>query len=87
LIDENSCSTPSIWMEVTAAPCSELNSTRRSALPSVMPKPRSSGSAVTVATRFLSAPGAMLSCFGLMRACQFRCTIAAGSLMEIGLFL
>ena len=50
-IDENSCSTPSICIEVTAAPCSDDSSTRRSALPSVRPKPRSSGSATTVATR------------------------------------
>ena len=54
--EENSCSTPSIWIDVTAAPCSEDSSTRRSALPSVRPKPRSSGSATTVATRFGSPP-------------------------------
>jgi hypothetical protein len=35
-----------------AAPCSDDSSTRRSALPSVRPKPRSSGSATTVALRF-----------------------------------
>ena len=50
-IDENSCSTPSICIEVTAAPCSDDSSTRRSALPRVRPKPRSSGSATTVAAR------------------------------------
>ena len=50
-IEENSCSTPSICTDVTAAPCSEDSSTRRSALPSVRPKPRSSGSATTVASR------------------------------------
>ena len=48
-IDENSCSTPSIWIAVTAAPCSDDSMMRRSALPSVRPKPRSSGSATTVA--------------------------------------
>ncbi len=47
----NSCSTPSIWIAVTAAPCSDDSRMRRSALPSVMPKPRSSGSATMVATR------------------------------------
>ena len=40
----NSCSAPSIRTAVIAAPCSDESSTRRSALPSVMPKPRSSGS-------------------------------------------
>ena len=34
-IEENSCSTPSIWTAVTAAPWSDDSSTRRSALPSV----------------------------------------------------
>jgi hypothetical protein len=46
---ENSCSTLSICTLVMAAPCSDDSSTRRSALPSVRPKPRSSGSAMTVA--------------------------------------
>ena len=41
---ENSCSTPSMRTAVIAAPCSDESSTRRSALPSVTPKPRSSGS-------------------------------------------
>ena len=44
----NSCSTPSIFTEVMAAPCSDESSTRRSELPSVMPKPRSSGSATNL---------------------------------------
>ena len=48
-IEENSCSTPSMCTDCTAAPCSEDNRMRRSALPSVWPKPRSSGSATTVA--------------------------------------
>ena len=41
----NSCSTPSAFTVVMAAPCSDESSTRRSELPRVMPKPRSSGSA------------------------------------------
>jgi hypothetical protein len=53
---ENSCRTFSILIEVIAAPCSEESSTRRSALPSVRPKPRSSGSATKVARRLPSAP-------------------------------
>src|SRR5207247_8161650 len=40
----NSCATPSILTEVTAAPSSDESSTRRSELPKVYPKPRSSGS-------------------------------------------
>src|ERR1051326_2248665 len=40
----NSCATPSIWMDVTAAPHSELSRTRRSVLPRVVPKPGSRGS-------------------------------------------
>src|SRR5215203_1503550 len=40
----NSCATPSIFTEVTAAPSSDESSTRRSELPNVWPKPRSSGS-------------------------------------------
>src|SRR5215217_3224775 len=70
-IDENSCSTPSICTEVTAAPWSDDRRTRRSALPSVVPKPRSNGSATTVAIRLGSSPGATSSLFGLMSSCQF----------------
>ena len=70
-IDENSCSTPSICTEVTAAPCSEDSSTRRSALPSVTPKPRSSGSATAVAWLFGSSPGVTSSFCGLISSCQF----------------
>ncbi len=44
LIVENSCATPSRRTLVTAAPESELSSTRRIEFPKVYPKPRSSGS-------------------------------------------
>ena len=40
----NSCSAPLILTAVTAAPSSELRSTRRRLLPMVVPKPRSNGS-------------------------------------------
>ena len=70
-IEENSCSTPSICTDCTAAPCSEDSSTRRSALPSVTPKPRSSGSATSVAERLPSCPSATWSLFGLINSCQF----------------
>ena len=45
LIGENSCSTPSIFTAVTAAPSIDDSSTRRKALPTVVPKPRSNGCA------------------------------------------
>ena len=48
-IVENSCRTPSILTYVTAVPGSEDSKSRRNALPSVMPKPRSSGSIVNFA--------------------------------------
>src|SRR3954470_191113 len=70
-IEENSCSTPSMCTDCTAAPCNEERSTRRSALPKVTPKPRSSGSATTVATRFASPPAATWSFSGRISSCQF----------------
>ena len=42
-IGENSWSTPSILTAVIAAPSIEDSSTRRNALPMVVPKPRSKG--------------------------------------------
>ena len=42
---ENSCSTPSIFTAENAAPSIEDSSTRRMALPMVVPKPRSNGCA------------------------------------------
>ena len=68
---ENSCSTPSIWTDVMAAPCSDDRSTRRSALPSVRPKPRSRGSATAVAVRRESAPALISSAVGRISSCQF----------------
>src|SRR5271163_3855324 len=44
-IEENSWSTPSIFTAVMAAPSMELSSARRSALPTVVPQPRSKGCA------------------------------------------
>src|SRR5579871_5038540 len=44
---------------------------RRSALPSVWPKPRSSGSATRVAKRVASWPGVTWSLFGRISSCQF----------------
>src|SRR5437868_964850 len=70
-IEENSCSTPSICTDCTAAPCSDDSRMRRSALPSVWPKPRSSGSATSVAKRFGSLPGVTCSLFGRISSCQF----------------
>src|SRR6478735_446675 len=70
-IEENSCSTPSMCTDCTAAPCSDDSRMRRSALPSVWPKPRSSGSATTVANRVPSVPGVTCSLFGRISSCQF----------------
>ena len=67
-IEENSCSTPSIWTDCTAAPCSEDSRMRRSALPSVRPKPRSSGSATRSPRACGSSPGRHLQ---LARPDQF----------------
>src|SRR3546814_17352855 len=69
--EENSCSTFSILIEVTAAPCREDSSTRRSALPSVRPKPRSSGSATNVALRLGSPPALISRLLGYFNYCQF----------------
>ena len=60
-----------VCLRVTAAPWSDDRSTRRRALPSVVPKPRSSGSATTVATRLGSSPVVTCSLFGLISSCQF----------------
>ena len=46
--DVNSCATPSILTDVTAAPSRDDSSTRRKLLPNVYPKPRSSGSTTNV---------------------------------------
>ena len=47
-IEENSCSTPSIWTAVIAAPSIEESRTRRRALPMVVAKPRSNGWAMNL---------------------------------------
>src|SRR5262245_31804275 len=70
-IEENSCSTPSMCTDCTLAPCSEDSRIRRSALPRVRPKPRSSGSATTVATRLGSPPAVTCSLLGRISSCQF----------------
>ena len=44
-IEENSCSTPSIFTAVIAAPSIELSSARRNPFPTVVPQPRSNGCA------------------------------------------
>src|SRR5262249_56431696 len=54
-----------------AAAGREAGRARRGALPRVKPKPRSSGSATTVAKRLPSGPGATSSLFGLISSCQF----------------
>ena len=82
--DENSCSTPSILIAVTAAPCSEDSSTRRSALPSVRPKPRSSGSAMKLALRRLSTLALDFKPVGLLQFGQFLAITATGFTSSLG---
>ena len=69
---ENSCRTFSILIDVIAAPWSDESKTRRSALPSVRPKPRSSGSATKVALRLPSLPALISRLLGFFNSCQFR---------------
>src|SRR5258706_14965102 len=69
---ENSCSTPSMRTDVIAAPCSDDRSTRRSGLPSVVPKPRSSGSSVNLPYRS-EFPLSATSPFGIWRFFHFIC--------------
>ena len=56
----NSWATPSIFTELTAAPSSDDRRTRRSALPNVCPKPRSSGSTSKRARLLASCSRVML---------------------------
>src|SRR5229473_2680914 len=70
-MEENSWRTPSMCTDCTLAPCKEESRIRRSALPSVNPKPRSNGSATTVAEHFGSGPGVTWSLFGRISSCQF----------------
>ncbi len=73
-IDENSCNTPSICTAVTAAPWSDESKIRRSAFPSVRPKPRSRGSATTLPV-FGTSLCEISSFAGLISSCQFFCII------------
>ena len=66
-----SCSTPSISTSVIAAPGMDDSSTRRSALPSVWPKPRSNGSMTTRAWR--GAVGCTLTTRGLRNSLTEPC--------------
>ena len=63
-IGENSWSTPSIFTAVMAAPSTEESSTRRSALPIVVPNPRSKGCAWNRAKRSVSVSRSSSSRFG-----------------------
>src|SRR3954463_7267009 len=75
---ENSGSPPSTRIEVTAAPCSEERRTRRRLLPSVRPKPRSSGSAAKFALRRASPAERFSSALGFFISCQFFALTAMG---------
>ena len=73
--EENSCTTPCIWIAFTAAPCSEESRTRRSAFPSVVPKPRSRGPSETTACRSLYSEAVTAIFSGFCNSCQFRSII------------
>src|SRR5258705_522688 len=77
-----SCSTPSISTSVIAAPGMLESSTRRKALPSVWPKPRSNGSMTTRACR--GATGCTLTTRGLRNSLTEDC-ISASPLLRIQL--
>src|SRR5689334_2746796 len=68
---ENSCWTPSILTAVTAAPGRDERSTRRSAFPSVTPKPRSRGSIVNFPYRFVAVFSSASTFFGICRFFHF----------------
>src|SRR5882672_10270307 len=78
-----SWSTPSISTSVTAAPGMDESSTRRSALPSVWPKPRSNGSMTTRAWR--GATGCTLTTRGLRNSLTDDCIAAYLPLFRIQL--
>src|SRR5512143_918334 len=67
---ENSCSTPSMRTAVMAAPSSDDRSTRRGALPSVMPNPRSRGSMTNLPYPVVF-PASATTCFGMVRFFHF----------------
>src|SRR5712671_136764 len=77
-----SCSTPSISTSVIAAPGMLDSSTRRRALPSVWPKPRSNGSMTTRACR--GATGCTLTTRGLRNSLTEDC-ISTSPLLRIQL--
>src|SRR2546425_6808456 len=79
---ENSCSTLFTRAATIAAPCSEESSTRRSALPIVVPYPRSNGSPKNlpyVGVRLFSSTSSRR---GLISSRQLLWTIASGVCVE-----
>src|SRR5205085_8750737 len=69
-IDWNSCSTPSILTAVTAAPSIDESSTRRRALPTVVPKPRSNGCAQNIPYLSVSVSVSVARRFGFWKPFQ-----------------
>jgi hypothetical protein len=64
-IAENSCYTPSVCAEATAVPSSEDKTTRRRALPTVVPNPLSNGSAVKRPEEFVRVARSTSMRFGI----------------------
>src|SRR5512139_2699391 len=77
---ENSCRTPAIRTDVTAAPSMDDKSTRRSEFPRVSPKPRSSGSAKNfpyVLVRVSSSHSSRLGFWNPLNFCMLSFSLAA----------
>src|SRR5580658_3935977 len=66
-MEENSCNTPTIFTAVIAAPSIELNRARRSALPTVVPHPRSNGCAENFPYLSVRVSGSAAKRFGFWK--------------------
>ncbi len=67
----NSCSAPSILAAVTAAPCRDERRTRLRELPTVIPYPRSSGSATSLPYEDVSVSRSQAIPSGILRFFHF----------------
>src|SRR6266850_2201420 len=83
--DENSCSTPSIFTDVMAAPSTDESRMRRKALPIVVPKPRSNGWAEKRPNLAVSVSRSTSRRFGLWNPFQSIATSRWGRSTPFGL--
>src|ERR1700758_3506599 len=84
-IDWNSCSTPSIFTAVTAAPSIEESSTRRRAFPIVVPNPRSNGCAQNMPYLSVSEEVSVARRLGFWKPFQSITLFSFGHLAQCGL--